>query len=60
MVNQIISTPQGSAAIHTSDDGTHELAIYRNNKIKLIQLEPTATFEEIKKAALDRLGLEIV
>lgn len=60
MVNQILSMPQGSAAIHGNDDGTYELAIYRGKKITLLDLNPTDTLQEIKIKALRYLGYEPV
>lgn len=64
MVNQILSMPNGSAAIHSNDDGTHELAIYSGKKphlkTTLLDLNPTDTLQEIKIKALRYLGYEPV
>lgn len=60
MVNQILSMPHGSAAIHSNDDGSHELAIYRGKGITLLPIKPTDTFEQIKTIALEYLGYEVV
>lgn len=60
MVEQILSLPQGSAAIHISDDASMELAIYKDNLITLHPIQHTDTFEQIRNKALECLGFELV
>ena len=58
MVNQILSINNGVAAIHNCDDGTSELAIYKDGHTTLYTLNPSDTFQQIRDKALECLGVQ--